>query len=82
MQRVPRWVQGVLGFIQKGLQMSQRSRGVTRGSPGVPGVLQRSQMGILRTTSHSDTFSLCFVPVGLPPRMSVSIKINTVSILL
>ena len=69
------------GVIQKGLEMSQRDLEVTKGSPGVRGVLQRSQMGILRTTSHSDMFSLCFVLVGLPPEMSVSIKINTVSIL-
>lgn len=27
-------------------------------SPGLPGVLQRSPMGILSTTSHSNAFSL------------------------
>ena len=42
----------------KGLEMSQRCLGVPRGSPGVRGVLQRSPMGIWRTTSQSNTFSL------------------------
>ena len=60
--------QGGPGVIQKGLEMSQRGLFEIRGSPGVPGVLQRSPMGILRTTSHSDTFSLCFVPLGSPPK--------------
>lgn len=54
--------------------------GVTRVSPGSPAVLQRSQMGILRTAPHSDASSLCFVPAGSPPKPSVSIKINTVLI--
>ena len=66
--------QGGPGVIQKGLEMSQRGLFEIRGSPGVPGVLQRSPMGILRTTSHSDTFSLCFVPLGSPPKCLFPLK--------
>ena len=40
-QGVPRWIQRVLGFIAKGLEMSRRGLRVPRGSPGwswgVPG---------------------------------------------